>query len=230
MDIRSFFWEYKAEIKNIKPFWKKVFNKIMEVLRRNGYIFIFTIMVILILCNKNEIIDIMFFLFIILSMLFCEFLFEESDKIDKFLKTNYNECSLERKKKLIKLLKDKKIEITEKDSLKELKEELEKEKKYADPLELIFYLKETSIFLFIIVPIIKFFYPKIKKVYYNFMGLVNDTSTLFGILVIIVIFLIPFIILYISYIFTLSRYNSLIHDLNQIIVFNNYYKDKCENL
>lgn len=149
MDIRSFFWEYKAEIKNIKPFWKKVFNKIMEVLRRNGYIFIFTIMVILILCNKNKIIDIMFFLFIILSMLFCEFLFEESDKIDKFLKTNYNECSLERKKKLIKLLKDKKIEITEKDSLKELKEELEKEKKYADPLELIFYLKETSIFLFI---------------------------------------------------------------------------------
>jgi len=93
-----------------------------------------------------------------------------------------------------------------------------------------FYLKETSIFLFIIVPIIKFFYPKIKKVYDNFMGLVNDTSTLFGILVIIVIFLIPFIILYISYIFTLSRYNSLIHDLNQIIVFNNYYKDKCENL
>mgnify|MGYP000953887942 FL=1 len=58
MDIRSFFWEYKAEIKNIKPFWKKVFNKIMEVLRRNGYIFIFTIMVILILCNKNKIIDI----------------------------------------------------------------------------------------------------------------------------------------------------------------------------
>ena len=31
MDIRSFFWEYKAEIKNIKPFWKKVFNKITKV-------------------------------------------------------------------------------------------------------------------------------------------------------------------------------------------------------
>ena len=230
MDIRSFFWEYKTEIKNIKPFWKKVFNKSVEVLKKNICIITFTIIVILFLCNEKKIIDIVFWISIILTIEFLIFLFIKKDKIDEFLKTNYNECSLEKKKKLIKLLKDKKIEITEKDSLKELKEELEKEKKYADPLELIFYLKETSIFLFIIVPIIKFFNPKIKKVYDNFMGLVNDTSTLFGILVIIVIFLIPFIILYISYIFTLSRYNSLIYDLNQIIVFNNYYKDKCENL
>ena len=80
MDIRSFFWEYKTEIKNIKPFWKKVFNKSVEVLKKNICIITFTIIVILFLCNEKKIIDIVFWISIILTIEFLIFLFIKKDK------------------------------------------------------------------------------------------------------------------------------------------------------
>ena len=103
MDIRSFFLEYKAEMQNTEPFWKKVFNKSVEVLKKNICIITFTIILILFFCNKKKIIDVVFWISIILSIEFLIFLFIKKDKIKEFLKINYDECSLERKKKLIKL-------------------------------------------------------------------------------------------------------------------------------
>ncbi|MCG6843566.1 hypothetical protein [Fusobacterium nucleatum] len=222
MDFRIFFMDYKKELGNIEHFGKKFLKKFLCKI-----ICLIPLLILALSYIDLKFTDYLFMLVILLVVLI--FLILNKKKLRKgqdFLTENYKIYSLERKKILIKLLKKYNIEINNIDLLNNLINEANKEKKEEEPFKIfqdIYELKKITIFSIIIIPIINIFKPRIIVIYNEFKELINKNDyALILFLILIIIWIIPFLVLYIQYFFITLKYNYLIYDLRQLIIFNGY--------
>ena len=228
MDFKCFFIEYKIGLKDIKhhiplkelPKYRKNFFKFFCL-----ELFIFLLIFISItskLANEKVIKLVTWGMYLIFILEFILLLYFENRKVSQkvILDLFYKKYSFKRKLFLISLLKKYKVQINNIDTLTFFINEAERAKKEIELF--LFFIKLGKYFSPIIISLIIFYIEKLieEKLY---------AIVILFLLIGLFFFLVVYSIWSVFYPIIFSKYDYLIYDLNQIIIFNKYYSNIDKN-
>ncbi|WP_336017692.1 hypothetical protein [Fusobacterium polymorphum] len=230
MDFKCFFIEYKIGLKDIKdriPLKELLKLKYKKTIFKIFFLEVFISLLIftsIILKLGNEkvikIVTLVMYLIFILEFVFL--LYFENRKVNQKVRLDlfYKKYSFKRKIFLISLLKKYKVQINNIDTLTFFINETKRAK------------KEIELFLFFI-KLGKYFSPIIiSLIIYFIQKLIEEKLYELAILLLLIplfFFLVVYSIWSVFYPIIFSKYDYLIYDLNQIIIFNKHYSNIDKN-
>ena len=229
MDFKCFFIEYKIGLKDIKdriPLKELLKLKYKKTIFKIFFLEVFISLLIFIIILKlgNEkvikigtlVVDLIFILEFVFLLYFENRKVNQKVRLDLF----YKKYSFKRKIFLISLLKKYKVQINNIDTLTFFINETKRAK------------KEIELFLFFI-KLGKYFSPIIISLFIYFIQkLIEEKLYTIAILLLIIalfFFLVVYSIWSVFYPIIFSKYDYLIYDLNQIIIFNKHYSNIDKN-
>ena len=228
MDFKCFFIEYKIGLKDIKPHiplkelpkYRKRFFKFFCL---ESFIFLLIFISITSkLANEKVIKLVTWGMYLIFILEFILLLYFENRKVSQkvILDLFYKKYSFKRKLFLISLLKKYKVQINNIDTLTFFINETKRAKKEIELF--LFFIKLGKYFSPIIISLIIFYIEKLieEKLY---------AIVILFLLIGLFFFLVVYSIWSVFYPIIFSKYDYLIYDLNQIIIFNKYYSNIDKN-
>ena len=229
MDFKCFFIEYKIGLKDIKDriplkeLLKLKYKKtIFKIFFLEVFISLLIFTIILKLGNEKVIKIGTLVVYLIFILEFVFLLYFENRKVNQKVRLDlfYKKYSFKRKIFLISLLKKYKVQINNIDTLTFFINETKRAKKEIELF--LFFIKLGKYFSPIIIPLIIYFIQKlIEEKLYELVILL--------LLILLFFFLVVYSIWSVFYPIIFSKYDYLIYDLNQIIIFNKHYSNIDKN-